>query len=40
VIRDKQGRARFLGAAMVLWGGFYMKPHNIFDFTPFFPPPQ
>jgi Cu2+-containing amine oxidase len=40
VIRDQQGRARFLGAAVVMWGGFDMKPHNIFDATPFLPPPQ
>ena len=40
IIRRQNQPARFLGAAVVMWAGFDMKPHNIFDNTPFFPPPR
>jgi hypothetical protein len=27
------------GSALAMWTGFDMKPHNLFDRTPFYPPP-
>jgi primary-amine oxidase len=37
IYRRPNQPARFVGAAVIMWGGFDMKPHNIFDNTPFFP---
>ena len=38
MIYRRQGQqARFIGAAVTMWAGFDMKPHNIMDNTPFFP---
>jgi primary-amine oxidase len=39
-IRQQNGTSVFRGAALAMWAGFDMKPHNIFDDTPFFPAPQ
>jgi hypothetical protein len=38
MIYRRQGQpATFIGAAVTMWSGFDMKPHNIMDNTPFFP---
>ena len=29
----------FWGTAVAMWNGFDMKPHNLFDSTPFLPMP-
>lgn len=40
IVRTAQGKSVFRGAAVVMWSGFDMKPHNILDNVPFFPAPQ
>jgi Cu2+-containing amine oxidase len=37
IIRRQGQPARFVGAAVTMWSGFDMKPHNLMDMTPFFP---
>ena len=38
MVYRRQGQpARFIGAAVTMWAGFDMKPHNVMDNTPFFP---
>jgi Cu2+-containing amine oxidase len=37
IYRRPNQPARFIGAAVIMWGGFDMKPHNILGNTPFFP---
>jgi Cu2+-containing amine oxidase len=40
IVKTAKGKSVFRGAAVVMWAGFDMKPHNILDDTPFLPPPQ
>jgi primary-amine oxidase len=40
--RDEDGRIEnsyWVGVAIAMWGGFDMKPHNLFERTPFYPAP-
>jgi Cu2+-containing amine oxidase len=42
VPRDEDGRIEngsWIGVAIAMWGGFDMKPHNLFEPTPFYPAP-
>jgi Cu2+-containing amine oxidase len=40
IVRRPGQQPRFFGAALTMWAGFDLKPHNIFENTPFLPPPQ
>jgi Cu2+-containing amine oxidase len=40
LVRDEDGRivnGHWVGEAHIMWTGFMMKPHNLFDVTPLFP---
>lgn len=41
LVRDEDGRiapdGRWIGEAHIMWTGFMLKPHNLFDVTPLFP---
>jgi Cu2+-containing amine oxidase len=40
LVRDEDGQiinGRWVGEAHIMWTGFMMKPHNLFDTTPLFP---
>jgi primary-amine oxidase len=37
VYRRQGQQPRFIGAAVTMWAGFDMKPHNVMDNTPFLP---
>lgn len=41
LVRDEDGRidanGRWVGEAHIMWTGFMLKPHNLFDVTPLFP---
>jgi primary-amine oxidase len=40
LVRDEDGQIinnRWVGEAHIMWTGFMMKPHNLFDTTPLFP---
>jgi hypothetical protein len=33
------GKASYLGVAITTWTGFTLKPRDLFDGTPLYPPP-
>jgi hypothetical protein len=40
VFRQGSAPPTFWGTAVAMWNGFDLKPHNLFDATPFLPPPR